>query len=169
MPFTPFHLGPGLAIGLPMRRHLHVPTFIAASVLVDVEPLLVLILGFDYPLHGYLHTFLLAVPAGLLIGLVLFGLERYLQPLYSALLLETESIYSLKSFLAAGALGTGLHVLLDTPLYSDITPFFPIMANPFYNPTLALEIYGLCVIAGLLGIVYYLGLGVISVSRSNRG
>jgi membrane-bound metal-dependent hydrolase YbcI (DUF457 family) len=99
----------------------------------------------------------------------LFGLERYLQSLHSAFLLETESIYSLKSFLAAGALGTGLHILLDTPLYSDITPFFPIMANPFYSPALAPEIYGLCVIAGVLGIVYYLGLEVISIYRSRRG
>ncbi len=169
MPFTPFHLGPGLAIGVPLRRHLHAPTFIAASILVDVEPLLVIILGLDYPLHGCLHTFVFAISAGVMLGIVLFGLERYLQPLYAAFHLETNSNYSLRSFLAAGALGTGVHVLLDTPLYSDITPFFPVMANPFYNPALAPEIYSLCVIAGLLGIVYYLGLGVISVYRSSRG
>ena len=68
MSFTPFHLGPALGLGLPLRRYLHVPTFLAASVVVDVEPLLVLVLGLDYPLHGYLHTFLFASLTGLLLG-----------------------------------------------------------------------------------------------------
>ena len=42
MPFTPFHLGPALGFGLPLRNYLHVPTFLVASILVDVEPFVVL-------------------------------------------------------------------------------------------------------------------------------
>ena len=37
------------------------PTFILANVVLDIEPLLVLIMGLNYPLHGYLHTFIAAV------------------------------------------------------------------------------------------------------------
>jgi len=51
MPFTPFHLGPALGLGLPLRRYVYVPTFILANVIVDVEPFLVLFLGLRYPLH----------------------------------------------------------------------------------------------------------------------
>lgn len=166
MPFTPFHLGPGLGLGLPLRKNLHAPTFLLASVIVDVEPFLVLLLGLRYPLHGYLHTFLLAIPVGLVLGYIMFLLEKSLQPLYKIFLLETGNTLSLKSFVVAGGLGTGLHVLLDTPLYADITPFFPMTANPFYHPSFSPEIYSLCVWMGAFGIVYYLGLLGLSIYRN---
>jgi len=165
MPFTPFHLGPGLGLGLPLRKYLHVPTFLLASVIVDVEPFLVLLLGLRYPLHGYVHTFLAAISIGLVLGYAMFLLENFLQPLYKTFLLETGNSLSLKSFLVAGGLGTGLHVLLDAPLYADITPFYPIVTNPFYNPALTTDIYSMCVWMGAFGIMYLLGLLGLSIYR----
>jgi len=165
MPFTPFHLGPGLGLGLPLRRLIHAPTFILASIIVDIEPFLVLLLGLRYPLHGYLHSFLLAVPVGLVLGYFMFLFERFLQPLYRFFLLEADRGLSLKSFLCAGGLGTGLHVLLDSPLYTDITPFYPVATNPIYNPSLTPGIYSLCVWMGAFGIIYYVGLLASSILR----
>ncbi|MCS7114447.1 MAG: hypothetical protein N0A00_03450 [Candidatus Bathyarchaeota archaeon] len=52
--------------------------------------------------------------------------------------METGNSLSLKFFIVTGVLGAGLHVLLDTALCSDITPFYSITANPFYNPALTL-------------------------------
>jgi membrane-bound metal-dependent hydrolase YbcI (DUF457 family) len=158
MPFTPFHLGPALGLGLPFRKYLHAPTFILANVIVDVEPLLVLTLRLGYTLHGYIHTFILALFVGAALGYAMFLLERFLHSLYRFLLLETGNPLNLKSFISAGVLGAWLHVLLDSPLYSDIRPFYPLMANPLYNPALSLEIYSLCVWLGLLGIIYYVAL-----------
>jgi membrane-bound metal-dependent hydrolase YbcI (DUF457 family) len=66
----------------------------------------------------------------------MFLLEEFFQPLYKVFLLETSISLNLKSFIFAGGLGTGLHILLDTPLYTDITLFYPLAANPFYNPAL---------------------------------
>ena len=165
MPFTPFHLGPGLGLGLPLRRYLHTPTFLLASVIVDAEPFLVLFLGLRYPLHGYLHTFLLAIPVGFVLGYAMFLHEGFLQPLYKIFLLATGNTLSVNSFVVAGGLGTGLHVLLDAPLYTDITPFYPITTNLFYNPSLTPEIYSLCIWMGAFGIIYYLGLLVLSIQR----
>lgn len=165
MPFTPLHLGPGLGLGLPLRKYLHVPPFLLANVIVDVEPFLVLFLGLRYPLHGYLHTFLLAIPVGIVLGYAMFHLEIFLQPLYKTFLLETSNSLSLKSFVIAGGLGTGLHVILDTPLYSDIAPFYPIATNPFHIPAFTLEIYSLCVWMGVFGIIYYLGLLGLLINR----
>jgi membrane-bound metal-dependent hydrolase YbcI (DUF457 family) len=161
MPFTPFHLGPALGLGLPLRKHVHVPTFIVANVILDVEPFLVLQFGLNYPLHGYLHTFLVSLFVGLLLGYAMFILERFAHPFYKILLLETSSSLNLKSFLLSGALGTGLHVLLDSPLYADIQPFYPLTTNPLYNPALAIEVYSMCVWMGIFGIIWYVSLLII--------
>lgn len=154
MPFTPFHLGLGLGLGLPLRRYLHTPTFLLANIIVDVEPLLVLLLGLRYPLHGYLHTFLSAIPLGFILGYIMLLFENPLKPVYRKLLLEDGKL-ELKSFTAAGCLGTGLHILLDAPLYTDIKPFYPAAFNPLYNPSLTPVVYGVCVWVGLLGLLYY--------------
>jgi membrane-bound metal-dependent hydrolase YbcI (DUF457 family) len=142
MPFTPFHLGPALAAGLPLRRYLHAPTFIVGNVIVDVEGLLVVAFGLGYPLHGYLHTFLLAAAAGLLLGLAMFKLEKPLHPFYQKIQLETNRQLKLPSFLLAGVFGAMLHVGFDALLYSEMTPFFPLTINPLLNLNVsALEVY----------------------------
>ncbi len=168
MPFTPFHLGPALAIGLPLRRWIHAPTFIIASVAVDVEPLLVLVLGLSYPLHGYLHTFLGAAILGLAIAYAMYLLEGVFAKLWRGLLLEDEACRSVKRFIIAGISGTELHVLLDAPLYTDIKPLYPYTHNPFFNPSLANAIYGLCLYAGIAGIAYYIALAVSTSIRRSR-
>ncbi len=71
----------------------------------------------------------------------------------------------LQSFVVAGGLGTGLHVVLDTPLYAEMTPFYPTTTNPFHTPSLTSDIYGLCVWLGAFGIIYYLGLLARSLYR----
>ncbi|MEM2375146.1 MAG: hydrolase [Candidatus Bathyarchaeia archaeon] len=129
-----------------------------------------MLLGLNYPLHGYMHTFLFGTLVGLALGYITFLLEKFLHPLYKVLLLEASNglKMKLKSFLIAGALGTGFHVLLDTPLYSDIKPFYPAVVNPLYNPSLILEIYGLCIFAGVFGIIYYFGLIALSACQKER-
>lgn len=170
MPFTPFHLGPGLGIGLPLRKYVHATTFIVANVILDVEPFLVLYLGLDYPLHGYLHSLLSALLVGLILGYSTFKLERFIQPFYRKILLEPNSSLSMKSFLAAGVLGTVFHVLLDSPLYADIRPFYPLSTNPFYSPSFSasLGIAVLCIWMGIFGIIYYSALMMLSAHRRSK-
>jgi hypothetical protein len=155
MPFTPFHLGPALSLGLPLRKYIHAPTFIVANVAVDIEPLLVLLLRLNYPLHGYLHTFLLSFFFGLAIGFAMFHLEKFLHPLYKTLLLTPNGMSGMKAFIVAGAFGAMLHVLFDSPLYTEIQPFFPITTNPLYNSVSSSDIYSGCVWLGILGLIFY--------------
>jgi hypothetical protein len=165
MPFTPFHLGPAVGFGLPLRKYIHTPTFILANVVVDVEPFVVLFLGLRYPLHGYLHTFFLAFLLGLALGYTMLLLEKPLHSLYEVFLLEPAINLNPKSFILAGVSGTMLHVLLDSPLYSDIQSFYPLTTNPLYNPALTLEIYIICVWTVFIGMVYYVGLLVFSAYK----
>jgi hypothetical protein len=168
MPFTPFHLGPALGLGVPLRKYIHAPTFIVANVAVDIEPLLVFLLRLNYPLHGYLHTFLSAFFFGIAIGFTMFYLEKFLHPLYKTFLLTPNRTLGLKSFLVAGAFGAMLHVLFDVPLYSEMQPFFPVTANPLYNFASSSAIYNLCVWLGILGIIFYATLALSHAYKKPR-
>jgi hypothetical protein len=168
MPFTPFHFGPGLFFGIPLRKYIHVPTFIFANVLLDIEPLIVLITGINCPLHGYLHTFAAAIGVGALFGLGVFVIERSMRPIYVKLLLDPDIKFSKLQFVTAGVLATLLHVLLDSPLYSDIKPFFPLSANPLYGAAYSIEIYLLSIWMGIFGIAFYIVLLIVSGYKKRR-
>jgi len=134
----------------------HLPTFIVANVILDIEPLLVMLFGLNYPLHGYLHTFVSAIGVGVLLAYVMFKLEKPLNGFYLKLQLETSKSLPLKSFLIAGVSGTALHVLFDSLLYSNVHPFFPYLANPILNLNMSISsVYLLCVLLGILGLTLY--------------
>jgi len=155
LPFTPFHLGPALAIGLPIRKYIHAPTFIIANVIIDIEPLLVILLDLNYPLHGYLHTFIGAIIVGLSLGYIVYLLDAMFNNVWNKLLLTPGSSTCLRQFLIAGISGTALHVLLDAPLYYDIKPFYPLATNPIYYSESNSMIYITCIILGIIGLIYY--------------
>jgi hypothetical protein len=165
MPFTLFHFGPALFFGVPLRKYIHAPTFILANVVLDVEPLLVLITRANYPLHGYLHTIIAAIGVGLLLGFTMFLLERRTQSLFKAMLLETHKTMGKSSFMVAGVFGTLLHVLFDAPLYGDIKPFYPLATNSLPGLASSSGIYILIVGMGILGIMFYASLLVSETYR----
>jgi hypothetical protein len=166
MPFTPYHLGPALCLGGPLRGYIHAPTFILANVVLDLEPLLVLFLGLQYPLHGYLHTFLAAIVVGLALGLAMFLLERRMHPFYRALQLEPETQLSRSRFTIAGMSGALLHVLFDSPLYLDIKPFYPLTQNPLYGSLSDSQVYSVSLIMGFVGIAFYILIILLRVENS---
>lgn len=86
----------------------------------------------------------------------MFVLEGFLVPFYKLLFLELAAKRNLRQFILAGFSGTMLHILLDSPLYIDIQPLFPLKLNPFYNPSITREIYLLCMVMGALGLVFYI-------------
>ncbi len=131
MPFTPFHFGAHACVALPFNMSLNIIVFLLANVIIDIEPLLVIIFNFDYPLHGYAHTFLGAAILGAIWGLLTFKFKKPLEKLLQ--ILRLQSGYNLKQYIVSGVLGAVLHVLFDAPLYSDIKPFYPFANNPFYG------------------------------------
>ena len=156
MPFTPYHLGPALAVGLPLRRYLHAPTFILGNIVLDLEGFAVIFLGLSYPLHGYLHTVLFAVVVGMLLGMAMYTLEKPMKPLYRKIQLETAKPLKLQSFLLAGILGALLHVLFDAFLYSEMQPFFPLTLNPLLDFNIPMSsVYSFCFWLGIIGLLFY--------------
>lgn len=155
MPLTPFHLGPGLLIGLLLFSYVDFPTFLVASVIVDVEPILVLAFGLDYPLHGFLHSFL----GGTLVAFVLAGVMSKVRGFLSSLLsfFKLRQKSSFKSILLASLSGIYVHILLDSWMHRDIRPFYPLDLNPFLNPGISsvVGIYMLCIWSFVGGLAVY--------------
>jgi len=83
MPFTSFHWGQGLLFGLLLLSYVDLPTLLVSSVITDVEPFAVLTLNLQYPLHGYLHTFLGGTIVAFLLALVMSRVRGTLLPLMS--------------------------------------------------------------------------------------
>lgn len=142
--------------GAPSRKLIHLPTFLVANVIIDIEPLLVWRLHLDYPVHGFFHTFLAAVLVGTLLGYFMYWLEPFFHNVYSALKLVPEHRLSLYQFIAAGVTGIVLHVVLDSMVYTDITPLYPLQTNPFYTPDSMNTVVDFCVKSFIVGLVFYI-------------
>ena len=155
VPFTPFHLGPGLLFGLLFLSYVDLPTFLVASVVIDIEPFLVLSLNLDYAVHGYLHTFLGGTLIAVLLAFAMSRMRGTFLPLMSFLKLEQRT--SFRGIVLASVFGIYLHILLDSPLYSDIRPFYPIEFNPLlgHGMFVGFEIYTFCILSFLGGAVVY--------------
>jgi len=145
MPLTPFHLGSGLLVGLLLLSYIDFTTFLVASVIVDVEPIIVLIFDLDYPLHGFFHSFLGGTIVAFLLAAVMSKVRESLSPLLSFFKLEQKSTF--RNILLASLTGIYIHILLDSRMHRDIRPFYPLDFNPFLSSsTLAgWEVHVLCV------------------------
>ena len=156
MPFTSFHIGPALFFGLLLFRHIQLPTFLIANVIVDLEPFFILLLGLESPLHGFLHSFAGGSLIAIVLTLSMGKLDNYIQIPARTIKLSQE--LPLKSIWMASFFGIYLHILLDSTLYSDIKPFYPSDFNPFLNNDIlsGISIYFLCVILLIIGFLFYL-------------
>ncbi|OYT47982.1 MAG: hypothetical protein B6U85_03890 [Desulfurococcales archaeon ex4484_42] len=89
----------------------------------------------------------------------MYLVDMFVCRLWSKLLLISKGSYSLKEYIIAGVSGTLIHVLLDSPLYTDIRPLYPLTLNPLYDPTslaqVSIFIYDLCTLMMFTGLTYY--------------
>jgi membrane-bound metal-dependent hydrolase YbcI (DUF457 family) len=129
MPFTPFHFGPSATIALPLKRHIDVPAFLLANVAIDIEPLLVLTLSLRYPLHGYAHTFLGATVVCTVMAIGLHHCRRFLVSFTRIFIPGYDT--TKRKLIVSSVLGGWFHVLLDSMIYHDIRPLYPLSVNPF--------------------------------------
>ena len=151
-----FSFWPCLFFGLIFIAFLDFPTFLVASVLVDLEPSLVVSLGLRYPLHGFFHSLVGGTLVAFALALVMFKLRRFTFAVMK--FFRVEQTASWKNVLAASFLGVYLHIMLDAPLYSDVRPFYPLDVNPLFSNSIAvgIYIYMFCIFSFLVGAIIYL-------------
>ena len=160
MPFTPFHMGAGLALKAVAGRHFSVLTFGMAQVAMDIEPLVRMMRGAAV-LHGPTHTYLGAVPIALataalapwLCHPLLRRWNREVQHHRVEWLHENE-LWRPRTVLLGALAGTWSHVLLDSVMHADITPWAPWSgANGLYAWVSLSTLHGLCVAGMVVGAV----------------
>ncbi|NWF94853.1 MAG: hypothetical protein HXY34_01790 [Candidatus Thorarchaeota archaeon] len=154
MPFTPYHLGPGLLVGLCLFSVLDLTGLLIGSVILDVEPLLVITLNWPLPLHGLAHTYLGATAVGTVTTVVLYLMQRPLSSITSTLL--PHSVSSFHRLFFSVLLGAYMHVFLDSLLYPEMNPLFPILGNPFLGLISSQTVSAICLWSGAAGSVLYL-------------
>jgi membrane-bound metal-dependent hydrolase YbcI (DUF457 family) len=157
VPFTPFHLGPALLFGLVLSAAFDLPTLLIASVIPDLEPLYVVYFHVSgYPLHGFFHSYLGSSILAFSVILIVYPIRGLLDRIMAVFHISQKS--SFKKILFASFFGVYFHVFLDSFLYEEMMPFYPLQGNPFFNLLSAYSssvIYGFCILTGLLGIALY--------------
>ncbi|MHA1616144.1 MAG: hypothetical protein ACTSX9_02430 [Candidatus Njordarchaeales archaeon] len=154
MPFTPFHLGPALLIGLLFFPFLDIFALCLGSVILDLEPLYYLLFTYKGPYHGLFHTFLGATVAGVFLSIILYPLRRYY--LWLVKLFKLEQSTSFRKILVSSLIGTYSHVILDMFLYPEMKPLYPILTNPFLNMLPSVTIYEICIVGFLVAVPLYI-------------
>ncbi|MEA5389298.1 hypothetical protein VB779_21310 [Haloarculaceae archaeon H-GB11] len=85
----------------------------------------------------------------------IYSVKPFLNRLFA--LFQLEQVRTWRNIVTAAFAGIFLHICLDSLLYTDIRPFYPTPFNPFFGLLSTGEVYGLCVLALVFGIVAYGG------------
>lgn len=158
MPFTPFHMGPGILLKALLHGGFSLIVFGWAQILIDIQPLVVLLRGEGH-LHGATHTWLgalLIAPVAAVsgkplseFGLRVLGISPADDPIRIAWWVAWASAF----------IGTFSHVLLDAIMHADLEPLAPFAGG---NTLLGLldvaQLHQFCIYAGLVGVALYCGI-----------
>ena len=161
MPFTPFHLGPSLLVGLLVFPLLYLPAFLIGSIIVDVEPLGFLLLGLPVQ-HLFFHTFIGATIIALVLSIILLPFRGVLNVLMTKIHLPQSTTPI--GLTTATLLGAYSHVLLDAFLYPEMQPFWPLLGNPFLGLVSSSTVYLFCTVCFICAVIVF----VLQVWRINR-
>jgi membrane-bound metal-dependent hydrolase YbcI (DUF457 family) len=151
MPITPFHFGPGAAIHALAPKQVSFLAFCAANVLIDVEPLYFM-LTHQYPLHRFFHTYIGASLVAAATVALFVGARAFASFLRLPNLFKWKELALLPVALGA-AVGTFSHIVLDSLMHRDITPFAPLSnANPLLQLVSLSALHWSCLGAGAMAL-----------------
>ena len=155
MPFTPFHMGPGILVKALLQGSFSLMVFGWSQIVMDIQPLFVLLTGEGH-IHGFSHTYvgatLLAIFSALSgkylseLGLKLIGIAKKQNPIKIAWWVVFGSAF----------IGTYTHVVLDSIMHSDVEPFYPLsQANNMLRLISVGKLHLFCLYSALVGAAIY--------------
>ncbi len=153
MPFTPLHMGPGIAVKAVMQRRFSLMVFGWSQIAIDLQPLFVLLTGRG-ELHGFSHTFLGATLIALVCGLS----GKHLGELGLRILHEPRHLpISWRVSFVSAFIGTYSHIAIDSIMHGDVLPLLPLSsASPLHAIISISALHLLCLATALVGgLVWY--------------
>ena len=154
MPFTALHIGPALLVALILYPLLDTPTMLVSSMVLDLEPLMVILLGLPRPLHGTYHSLTVSTPIGVAVAVVMYLVRRYTSRYMDSFGLPQGN--EIRGYLAASLVGVWGHVLLDSFLYGDLSLIYPWRWNPLLGLLSQRAILNVCLVSFPLTVIIYL-------------
>ena len=174
MPFTPFHMGPGLLIKSLLGSAFSLMIFGWCQILMDIQPLWVIITGEGH-LHGFSHTFIGST--GIAIIAVITGKPLVNWVIFSksiGLREEDKKLFGLNSRIGwlvasiSSLIGSFSHVVLDAIMHSDVQPYYPFSLDKSYLHFISLEMLHIfCLYSGALGLIILILVRYIKTKQNN--
>jgi membrane-bound metal-dependent hydrolase YbcI (DUF457 family) len=165
MPFTPYHFGPSAFVGLIFRKWLDIPVFVLANVIVDIEVLVVGLLGLGLPTHRYLHTFLLGMVIGAVWGIAAYPLRRLFEKIMRILHIPYQTGFW--KMVISGVLGVWLHVGIDAIYHWEVQAFWPSRIKPLWHLISQRQVKAICVASFVAAAIAY-AFAVASYIKQNK-
>ena len=151
MPITPFHFGPGAALHALAPKHVSFLAFAAANVVIDVEPLYFMLTG-QVRVHRFFHTYIGASLIDVATIVLFISARWFARCFWLPQLLKWRKLALLPVVLGAAA-GSYSHVLLDSFMHADITPFAPFSnANPLFQVISLGALHWTCAVSGVVAL-----------------
>jgi membrane-bound metal-dependent hydrolase YbcI (DUF457 family) len=154
MPFTPYHVGPALLVALLLYPLLDIPTFLIASVIIDIEPLAVTMGFVNWPMHGVFHSLTVGTLVGIALAIPMYIVSKIIKPIQIGRTIPRERTF--KNLVITSIIGIWIHVLLDSFLYNDLNLFYPIKWNPLLNYLSINIVTNFCIISVPIAFIIYL-------------
>ncbi len=151
MPVTPFHLGPGVFFGTICFRFFNFFAFLLGSVVIDLEPLFIIIFNLGPPYHRFFHTFLGGIVGALILSFFIFAFKKKLEGL--CLKIHLPQSFTFTRIFLGSLLGWWTHIIFDAFTHYDVFPLWPFHFNPLLGLISALQDYILCLILGIVGVI----------------
>ena len=166
LPFTPFHMGPGIFLKALLQGSFSLMVFGWAQIVMDIQPLIVLISGEGH-LHGFSHTYIGATLIAIFSALT----GKYLSELGLKVLRidNNGKLISIKwnIVFVSSFIGTYSHVVLDAIMHGDVEPYFPLSNdNGLLGILTVSQLYQFCLYSALAGAVLYYSIGYVMKKRS---
>ena len=153
MPFTPYHLGPSGFIALTLRKYIDIPVFVLVNVIVDIEVLVIGLLGLGWPLHRYFHTLLFGAVVGISWAVVAYRLRNFFKKIMQTLCIPYETGFW--KMTVSGVLGVWLHIVIDAIHHRDVIIFWPTKAKPLWRLVTQGQVKAICVGFFVAAVIVY--------------
>jgi hypothetical protein len=163
MPFTPFHMGPGMVVKAAAPRHFSIVVFGLTQIAIDLEVLRHLA-RHDHAVHAFWHTYLGATIIAAVMMIVGKPVSQWAKRLWNyaaARGLEwdwtVDGRTTWPASCAGAVLGAYSHVFLDSMCHLDDRPLGPwSSANPLRGLVTCRDLGVGCLVLGVAGLVWFL-------------